>query len=130
MSASSLALTPVLDDRHLAAPRQLLRPQGGDDRASRLVGPVGARLDHSAGGQRPHGDVRTKDQQFIVAGRGRELQVGILPALDAAGERDTQPECQRQARLSRRVSNRHELPSTVGARPPPNDWDGVLCLNN
>ena len=76
----------------------LLRPQRGEQVGPRLLGPVGARLDHAAGGHRSDADVGPHHQQLVIALRRRELDVGILAGLDAAREqqrdakqRDTQP---------------------------------------
>ena len=54
----------------------LLRAQRLDDAAAGLLGPVGARLDHAAGGQRADGYVGAENEQFVVARRRGELHVG------------------------------------------------------
>jgi hypothetical protein len=80
-------LIAVFEDGDVAAARRLLGAQRIDDAAARLVGPVGARLDHAAGCQRADGDVRPEDEQLVIALRRRELQVGILLGLHASGQR-------------------------------------------
>src|SRR6185437_3241955 len=87
-------LIAVLDDGELSAARGLLGAQGGDDVGARFLGPFGARLDHPASRQRPYRDVGAKHEEPVIALRRRELDVGELPGLDAAAERDRS--CQRQ----------------------------------
>ena len=99
-------LVAPLDDRHIAAERRLLGAKRGDDVGARLLGPVGARLDHSAGGQRADMDVGTKHQQLVVALRQGELDVGKLPRLHAGAQRG-----------ARRKSDRKRLPTCAYAPP-------------
>ncbi len=80
-------LVSPLDDRHMAAKRRLLGAKRGDDVGSGLLGPVGPRLDHSAGRQRPDMDVGTKHEELVVALGQGELDVGILPRLNACAQR-------------------------------------------
>jgi len=80
-------LVTVLDDGHIAAAAGLLRAQRSDDVGARLLGPLGARLDHAAGGQRADRHVGPKHQKLVFALRQSELDVGILPRLHASAER-------------------------------------------
>ena len=80
-------LVAPLEDRDIAAAPGLLRAQRGDEIGARLLGPVGARLDHAAGGDRADRHVGAHHEQFVIALRRRELEVGKLARLDAAGER-------------------------------------------
>ena len=64
----------------------LLGPQRGEEIGPRRLGPVGARLDHSAGGHRPDADVGAHHEQLVIPRRRRELGVGILAGLDATGD--------------------------------------------
>ena len=120
-SASSCAvnagqLVAVLDDRHLAAARGLLRAKRVDDAGARLLGPVGARLDHAAGGQRTDGHVGAEHQELVIALRRRELDVGILLRLHAC-RRETLRRQQRNAKLRLRITDppkgRTRLPASL-----------------
>jgi hypothetical protein len=64
----------------LACLNAVMRLAGG-------FGPVGARLNHAAGGDDADGDVGPHDQQFVIALGRRELDIGILLGLDAGRER-------------------------------------------
>ena len=77
----------LFQDQHVAAARPLLRAQRAEQIGPRRLGPVGTRLDHPAGGDRSDTDVGSHHQQFILARRRGELDVGILLGLDAGGER-------------------------------------------
>ena len=98
---SSLRCSMIGD---LAAARRLLRAQRGDDVGARLLGPVGARLDHSAGGQRSDGDVGPQHQQLVIALRRRELDVGILPRLRRSRSA-TRPSASASARPNFRITD-------------------------
>ena len=106
----------MLDDRYVPAARRLLRAQRGDDVGARLLGPFGARLDHAAGRQRADGHVGTKHEQLVVALRQRELDVGILPRLDACA----------RARRSPPTRTPH-LASAL--RAPPDAYTAASCPN-
>ena len=87
----------MLDDLDVPAALGLLRAQSGDDAGAGLVGPVGARLDHPAGGDRADRDVGPKHQQLVVALGRSELNVGILPRLDAAAQGGAERQRERQS---------------------------------
>ena len=104
-------LVAMLENGEVAAARCLLRTERVDDAVACLVGPVGARLDHAAGGQRADGDVRAEHQQLVVAARRGELDVGELARLDAAGEHaGPQYKC--------KTPPRHRTPFPESAPPP------------
>ena len=123
LRAHARQLGSALDDLDLAAPRRLLRAKRGDDVRARLLGPVGARLDHSTGGERTDRHVGPKHQQFVIALRRRELDVGILPRLDAGAERHGSRERKRKTPLT------HLNPP--GGRPcfPPHLLSASISLN-
>ena len=77
-----------LHDQDIAAPRGLLGSERGEQLGPRGLGPIGPRLDQSAGGDRPDADVGPHHEQLIIALRRREFDIGILAGLDATRERD------------------------------------------
>src|SRR5206468_7081549 len=115
-------LIAMLDNLDVTAACYLLGAQRGNDAGTGLIGPVGARLDHSAGGQRAHGHVGTENEQLVVAARRSELNVGILARLDAGAERNRCGERERESglthpTLSRKTRRRPSQPSWSANMP-------------